>query len=125
MPRIPPSAPKWQPGTSGNPLGRPVGSRNKLNEKFIAALYQDFLEHGTKVIEEVREKRPEIYLKVIASILPREMHFKAETSFAGITDEQLDEVIAATRSILTARAGASSPSREAPSSSSNEPDQLH
>jgi len=37
MPRPKPSAPQWQPGQSGNPKGRPIGSRNKLNEKFILA----------------------------------------------------------------------------------------
>jgi hypothetical protein len=65
-------APQWQPGQSGNPKGQPIGSRNKLNEKFILALHDDFAKHGPAVIAEVRETRPEVYLKVIASILPRE-----------------------------------------------------
>ena len=26
----------WKPGESGNPAGRPKGSRNKLSEEFIA-----------------------------------------------------------------------------------------
>jgi len=51
------------------PKGPPLGSRNKLNEKFILALHDDFAKHGPAVIEKVREARPEIYLKVIASIL--------------------------------------------------------
>ena len=58
MPRPKPSAPQWQPGQSGNPKGRPIGSRNKLNEKFILALHDDFTKHGTAVIEKVRESRP-------------------------------------------------------------------
>jgi hypothetical protein len=68
MPRPKPSSPAWQPGQSGNPKGRPIGSRNKLNEKFILALHDDFVEHGSKVIAKVREEKPDIYLKVIASI---------------------------------------------------------
>jgi hypothetical protein len=28
----------WQPGQSGNPNGRPKGSRNKLGEAFVADL---------------------------------------------------------------------------------------
>jgi hypothetical protein len=40
------------------------------------------------VIEKVREARPEIYLKVIASILPRELHFKSANAFGGMSDEE-------------------------------------
>jgi hypothetical protein len=72
VPRPKPSSPVWQPGQSGNPNGRPLGSRNKLNEKFILALHDDFVEHGPKVIARVREEKPDVYLKVIASIATRE-----------------------------------------------------
>jgi hypothetical protein len=75
-----PSAPAWQRGQSGNPNGRPIGSRNKLNEKFILALHDDFAEHGAAVVVKVREERPEIYLKVIASILPQ----KVEATFLDV-----------------------------------------
>ena len=68
MARLKPSSPAWQPGQSGNPAGRPIGNRNKLNEKFILALHDDFVQHGAKVIEQVRKDKPDIYLKVIASI---------------------------------------------------------
>jgi hypothetical protein len=100
--------PPWKPGESGNPNGRPVGNRNRLNERFIKALHDDFCEHGAKVIAEVREDKPDVYLKVIASILPRELHFKNETAFEGMNDDQLDEVIGAIRRTLTARTPASS-----------------
>jgi len=56
--------PPWQPGQSGNPKGRSVGSRSKLSEKFIQALHDDFAEHGPGVIEQVRKKQPGVYLKV-------------------------------------------------------------
>ena len=92
----------FKPGQSGNPAGRPVGNRNKLNEKFILALHDDFVEHGSAVIEKVRKTKPEIYLKVIASILPRELHFKNESAFEGLTDDKLDEVIGSVRAVLLA-----------------------
>src|SRR6516165_6344587 len=104
MARPKPSAPQWQPGHSGNPKGRPIGSRNKLNEKFILALHDDFAQHGPAVIEKVRETRPEIYLKVIASILPRELHFRTANAFDGISDEELNESLESIRRVLASRA---------------------
>jgi hypothetical protein len=115
----------FKPGQSGNPAGRPVGNRNKLNEKFILALHDDFVEHGTAVIEKVRKTKPEIYLKVIASILPRELHFKDETAFEGMSREQLDQTITEIKSILTAStptglgAGSPTPGR------GEKPDSVH
>lgn len=61
------------PGQSGNPLGRPKGSRNRLAEDFLRDLADDFAKHGKEAIEQVREKRPGDYLKIISSILPKEM----------------------------------------------------
>src|SRR6516164_5046214 len=84
--------PPWQPGQCGNPAGRPIGNRNKLNEKFILALHDDFVQHGA------------IYLKVIASILPRELHVKDGSVFDGMSNEQLDEILGSVRAVLTARA---------------------
>ena len=63
--------PPWKQGESGNPTGRPKGSRNKLSEEFINELYADWCEHGSGVLKTVRETRPDVYLKVVASLLPR------------------------------------------------------
>lgn len=64
----------WKPGQSGNPAGRPKGSRNKLGEEFIRALYEDFTAHGIDVIRTVREEKPDVYLKVVASLMPVEIN---------------------------------------------------
>lgn len=82
----------------GNP-GRPKGSRNKLGEAFIAALHDDFVEHGVQVIETVRLCKPDQYLKVVASILPKELNIKSD-AFDGISDEQLAAIVAAATSAL-------------------------
>lgn len=57
---------------AGNP-GRPKGSRNKLGEDFLKALQEDFAKHGVEAIATVRENKPDAYLKVVASILPKEI----------------------------------------------------
>ena len=64
----------WKPGQSGNPKGRPPGSRNKLGDAFVEALYKDFVEHGAKAIETCRETKPEVYLTVISKIIPKELN---------------------------------------------------
>lgn len=74
-------------GVSGNPAGRPKGSRNKLGEAFIEALHADFAEHGVTAIQKTREDDPAAYVRVIAGILPKEL--KIETT-SDLTDEQLD-----------------------------------
>lgn len=87
----------FQPGVSPNPAGRPKGSRNKLGEAFIQALYEDFTEHGTDVITKVRAAKPDQYLKVVASILPKELKVTTEVE---LNDEQLDQRIRQLASIL-------------------------
>lgn len=78
----------WKPGQSGNPKGRPKGSRNKLGEAFVDALQEDFAKHGVKAIETVRTDKPEHYLKVIASILPKELNVNVNETDA-LTDDEL------------------------------------
>lgn len=69
---------KFKPGQVANPLGRPKGSRNKLGEAFIQALHDDFQEHGVDTIAKVREQKPDQYLKVVAAVIPQEVHHTVE-----------------------------------------------
>lgn len=78
----------YKPGQSGNPAGRPKGARNKLGEAFIEALYEDFQEFGKESICLVREEKTDVYIKVIASLMPKEMHVKVDP-FEDLSDEQL------------------------------------
>lgn len=86
-------------GQVANPAGRPKGSRNKLGEVFIQALHADFEAHGEKVIEAVRKDKPAEYLKVVASLLPKQVEIR-EGAFDGVDDEQLAALVAAARSAL-------------------------
>ncbi len=80
---------KFEPGKSGNPAGRPIGARAKLGEAFIAEMLADFLKHGRDAIERVRQEKPDQYLKVIASLLPKDVNLSTVPSAEDLTDEEL------------------------------------
>jgi len=101
----------FRPGQSGNPNGRPKGSRNKLGEAFVAALHEDFGKNGVEVIERVRATDPAAYMRVIASLLPKEL--KIETK-ADLNDEQLDARIRQLANLFGIEVGAGGASGGAP-----------
>ena len=68
----------WKPGQSGNPMGRPKGAKNKISEKFLENLYENWEKHGVDALEKAAESDPMPYVKMVASLVPREL--KQETS---------------------------------------------
>ena len=64
----------WKQGQSGNPKGRPKGSKQKLSERFLHNLHKDWKAHGAEAIEAVREASPIEYVKLVASLVPKEAH---------------------------------------------------
>lgn len=94
---------QFKPGQTGNPSGRPKGSRNKLGEAFVADMLANWEEHGPETIEQVRTEKPDQYLKVVASILPKELNVKV-SELDELSDDELDRRLAGLATQL-ARAG--------------------
>lgn len=88
--------------------GRPVGARNKLGEAFVADMLADWREHGAATIVKVRDEKPDQYLKVVASILPKELNLRV-SDFEDMTDDDLARELA---SIASQLAGAASADRQ-------------
>jgi hypothetical protein len=63
----------WARGQSGNLAGR-GHSPSKFSKKFLASLAASWAEHGDAVLQEVREKDVVQYLRICASLIPREVN---------------------------------------------------
>lgn len=109
-----PTTGRFLPGNSGGG-GRPKGARNILGEAFLTALQVDFAEHGVAAIQAVRADKPDQYLKVIASLMPKELNVNVN-ELDNLSDDQLIARIrnldSAIRPFLDAE-GASGASRRA------------
>lgn len=82
----------FQPGQSGNPKGRPKGARNKLGEEFLNDMLSAWGERGAEVINDVIQDKPDVFLRVVASILPKQIEVKDTGD--DLTEEELVERLA-------------------------------
>jgi hypothetical protein len=76
----------WKPGESGNPAGRPLGSRNKLSESVIHDIAADWAVGGAETIARVRMTDPATYFRVVASILPKDVLVNVQQTTPGNLD---------------------------------------
>jgi hypothetical protein len=66
----------------------------------LNSLVADFEQYGAAAVKIMRVERPAEYIKVIASLLPRELQVQ-ENALAGMSDEELAEHLAAVRRLRT------------------------
>lgn len=90
----------WKPGQSGNPAGRPKGSRHKLEETFLADLLASWQEKGKEALEQAIEKDPVAYVKTVASLMPKQVD--PDGGLNGISRDELRTAIDALRGFLAA-----------------------
>jgi len=66
----------WVQGQSGNPAGRPKGSKDAITKAFLEDVTEDWESNGPATLEAAREKNPGEYCRMVASLLPRDLNVK-------------------------------------------------
>lgn len=102
-PLPPPAQYRFAPGQSGNPGGKAVNARNKLQNAFLLKLAADFEKNGEEAIVACREKDPAKYVQIVAALMPKQV--EQTQPLDDLNDEQLLAAIAFLRSRLAGEAG--------------------
>ena len=82
----------FKPGQSGNPAGKPKGSKHKLTEAFWVDFAGAWEDHGRAALEAVATTDPGKFITVAASVMPKDVNIN--TTITDMTDEQLESRIA-------------------------------
>jgi hypothetical protein len=67
---------------------RPKRVKKSLGDDFLAAVRADFRTHGAGVIASVRADKPDQYLKIVLSVLPRDLHVSIN-SLDTLSDDEI------------------------------------
>lgn len=82
-------------GQSGNPKGRPKGARHKLTEAFWKDMAEAWATQGTAAITKVATDDPSTFLRVAASLMPKEAEITLRTLTANqLGDDDLADIAA-------------------------------
>jgi hypothetical protein len=82
-------------GVSGNPAGRPLGSRNRLTNALVADLTASWEKHGPAVLERLRIDDPATYARLAVSLVPKDVQLTVEK-----VDPILEKLDADARAVL-------------------------
>lgn len=81
--------PAWKPGESGNPAGRPKGSRNKLSEDVLRDFCALWEASGFDKLMKVAKDDPATFVRLAVSLIPKQLELEARAAVYHIADRPL------------------------------------
>ena len=78
--------PPWKKGQSGNPKGRPKGSRNKLSESFLKDCRAAWKENGKDALAKMAAERPGDFAKMVAGLVPAKFEHDHDHEHSGAVE---------------------------------------
>ena len=73
----------WKPGQSGNPAGKPIGTRQAFSQGFIKDFSTVWQEEGLEAVRKVARKSPESFVAIAAKVCPADVRVSIERSLPG------------------------------------------
>ena len=73
----------WQPGQSGNPNGRPVGSRTAFSASFLKDLAEVWRNHGRETMIKTATDQPSIFFATCARLIGPDVKLTIEQTLPG------------------------------------------
>ena len=85
---------QFKPGQSGNPKGRPKGSRNKLSEDFFRDLSEAWTAFGKPALMTAAWTHPVEFVRVVAQLMPKDVEATVTNIRAErMSDDELEALI--------------------------------
>jgi hypothetical protein len=95
---------QWKPGVSGNPNGKPVGSRQAFSQGFLKDLAEVWQSEGKATIQHTAKTQPAVFFATCARLLPNDVRVTVEQSLPGNLSmedwQMMKEIIAAVRQAI-------------------------
>ena len=94
----------WQPGQSGNPNGRPVGSRTAFSAGFLKDLAEVWSDEGREAMVKTAKTNPSVFFATCARLIPQDVKMTVEQQLPGNLSPEdwriMREIVAAVRQAI-------------------------
>lgn len=90
----------FKPGQSGNPAGKPKGAKHRLQEDFVKDVQAAWEAKGAEAITMMIADKPGDFVKMVASLMPKEATLNINDN-SEMTDDELAERVRSLASQLS------------------------